>query len=124
MVFNIANVRRTAEVERAPGGSLMVYTAASAARELASVSDEEVAARYRQDLADIYPDTRDLVSECVVHRWSHGTPFPRVGRGRYQTALTQPLGRIHLAGDYLGSWYAETAVATGAAAARRVRDTR
>jgi hypothetical protein len=34
----------------------------------------------------------------------------------------QPLGRIHLAGDYLGTWYTETAAATGAAAAKRVRE--
>jgi hypothetical protein len=34
----------------------------------------------------------------------------------------QPLGRVHLAGDYLGTWYTETAAATGAAAAKAVRE--
>jgi oxygen-dependent protoporphyrinogen oxidase len=122
MMFNVANVRRTGEQHRAPGGSLMVYTAANAARALADVPDEEVAARYRQDLADIFPETRDVIVETVIHRWATGTSFPRVGRSRYQAALTQPLGRIQLAGDYLGSWYTETATSTGAAAARRVRE--
>jgi oxygen-dependent protoporphyrinogen oxidase len=124
MMFNMANVRRTGEQRRAPGGSLMVYTAARAARALADLPDEEIAARYRQDLADIYPETRDVIAETIIHRWPHGTPFPRVGRSRYQAALMQPLGRIHLAGDYLGSWYTETAVSTGAAAAERIRGTR
>jgi len=44
------------------------------------------------------------------------------GRGRLQAALTRPLGRIHLAGDYLGTWYTETAAQTAEAAARAVRD--
>ena len=100
----------------------MVYTSARAARALADLPDAEVAARYRADLAELYPVTRDVIAESVIHRWSHGTPFPRAGRSRYQAALLRPLGRVHLAGDHLGSWYTETALATGAAAARAVRE--
>jgi oxygen-dependent protoporphyrinogen oxidase len=122
MMFNIANVRRGGETSRAPGGSLMAYTAADSARALADVPDAEVAARYREDLASIYPASRDVVKDVVIHRWSHGTCYPRVGRSRIQPALVQPLGRIHLAGDYLGTWYTETATSTGAAAAKRVRE--
>jgi hypothetical protein len=33
----------------------------------------------------------------------------------------KPLGPVHLAGDYLGTWYTETAIATAVAAASRVR---
>lgn len=121
MMFNIANVRRTGEARRAPGGSLMAYTAADSARALADVPDAEIAARYRDDLASIYPVSREVVKDVVIHRWSHGTSYPRVGRSRIQSALVQPLGRIHLAGDYLGTWYTETACSTGAAAAKRVR---
>ena len=122
MMFNIANVRRTGETTRAPGGSLMAYTAADSARALADVPDAEIAARYREDLASIYPVSRDVVKEVVIHRWSHGTSYPRPGRSRIQAALVQPLGRIHLAGDYLGTWYTETACSTGEAAAKRVRE--
>ncbi len=121
MMFNIGNVRRTGEQHRAPGGSLMVYAAANLARSMASLSDEEVAARFRQDLAEIYPVSRDVIKETVIHRWAHGTAYPRPGRSRLQPALEKPLGRIHLAGDYLGTWYTETAISTGAAAAKRVR---
>jgi protoporphyrinogen/coproporphyrinogen III oxidase len=122
MMFNTANVRRNGETTRAPGGSLMAYTAADNARKLAEVPDEEIAARYRDDLASIYPVSRDVVKEVVIHRWSHGTCYPRPGRSRIQAALVQPLGRIHLAGDYLGTWYTETACSTGEAAAKRVRE--
>lgn len=122
MLFNMANVRRAGERSRASGGSLMVYATASLARALDSADDEEVAAAFREDLARIYPITSEVIRETVIHRWSHGVPFPRVGRSRHQAAITRPLGRIHLAGDYLGSWYTETAVSTGAAAARRVRE--
>jgi oxygen-dependent protoporphyrinogen oxidase len=122
MLFNIANVRRTGETTRAPGGSLMAYTAADSARALADVPDAEIAACYREDLASIYPVSRDVVKEVVIHRWSHGTSYPRPGRSRIQAALVQPLGRIHLAGDYLGTWYTETACSTGEAAAKRVRE--
>lgn len=122
MMFNIGNVRRAGETTRAPGGSLMVYAAADMAHRLDGVPDEEVAARFRDDLAQVYPVTRDVIEETVIHRWSYGTPFPRVGRSRIQAALERPLGRVHLAGDYLGSWYTETAVWTAAAAAKRVRE--
>lgn len=122
MMFNVTNVRRNNETRRAPGGSLMVYAAANQARALANISDEEAGARFRQDLADIYPETKDVITETVIHRWSHGTSYPRPHRSKLQPALLRPLGRIHLAGDYMGSWYTETAVAMGAAAAKRVRE--
>ncbi len=123
MMFNTANARRTGETGgRAKGGSLMVYSAANDARALADVPDAEIAERYRADLVDIYPQLRDVIEDVVIHRWSHGTCYPRVGRSKLQSTITQRTGRIHLAGDFLGTWYTETAAATGAAAARRVRE--
>jgi oxygen-dependent protoporphyrinogen oxidase len=122
MLFNMANVRRAGETTRAPGGSLMVYAAAGMCSGLDDLPDDEVGARFREDLAQIYPVTRDVIRETVIHRWSIGTPFPKVGRSRVQAALVKPLGRVHLAGDYLGSWYTETAAWTGAAAAKHVRE--
>jgi protoporphyrinogen/coproporphyrinogen III oxidase len=121
MMFNVTNVRRNGETSRAPGGSLMVYAAANQARALDGLSEDEAGARFRQDLADIYPVTRDVITEAVIHRWPHGTSYPRPHRSKLQSALEKPNGRIILAGDYMGSWYTETAVATGAAAAKKVR---
>jgi oxygen-dependent protoporphyrinogen oxidase len=118
MLFNTVNALR--DGPRQPGGALMVYAAANAARALASLDDDEVAARFRADLEGIYPALRDLVSEVVIQRWERGLPYAAVGRGTLQTALTRPLGRIRLTGDYLGTWYTETACATAEAAARSV----
>ncbi|HSO30675.1 MAG TPA: NAD(P)/FAD-dependent oxidoreductase [Candidatus Sulfomarinibacteraceae bacterium] len=121
MLFNMANALRTADGPRRPGGSLMVYAAAGFARRLAGLDDAAVADRFRTDLADLYPGSRGIVEEVVIQRWEHGLPYPRVGRSRLQAALTRPMGPIHLAGDYLGTWYTETAIQTAVAAAAAVR---
>ena len=121
MLFNTANVLRKPRTARAPGGSLMVYAAAGFARRLVGLDDDAVRDRFLCDLYELYPRARGLVAEAVIHRWERGLPFPAVGRSRLQPALTRPLGRVHLAGDYLGSWYTETAVQTGLAAAREAR---
>ena len=62
-----------------------------------------------------------MVREVVIHRWERGLPYPRPGRARLQATLTRPLGRIHLAGDYLGTWYTETAILTAQSAAAAAR---
>ena len=121
MLFNTANVLRSAPALRQPGGSLMVYAAAGFARRLADLDDAAIAARFREDLGDLYPESRSIVSEVVIQRWERGVPYPRVGRSRLQAALTRPLGPIHLAGDYLGTWYTETAIQTAVAAASAIR---
>jgi protoporphyrinogen/coproporphyrinogen III oxidase len=119
MLFNTANVLR--DGPRRPGGTLMVYAAADLARELADDDDAAVAARFRADLCDLFPQARDVVVETVIRRWERGLPYPPPGRSRIQGALTRPLAPIYLAGDYLGTWYTETAVQTATAAAAAVR---
>jgi len=121
MLFNTANVLRGEGAPRRPGGSLMVYAAASSADALAGLDDGEVAERFRADLCSIYPQARGLVRELVIQRWSRGLPYAAVGRARLQGPLTRPLGAIHLAGDYLGTWYTETAAQTAETAARSIR---
>jgi protoporphyrinogen/coproporphyrinogen III oxidase len=121
MLFNTANVLRLPGAPRQPGGSLMVYAAADLARRLDGLDDDEVAERFLADLHDLYPEARDIVAETVIRRWDRGLPYPRPGRSLLQPALTRPLGPVHLAGDYLGTWYTETAVQTGVAAAAAAR---
>lgn len=99
----------------------MVYAGAGFARQLLDLDDAAVTARYLADLHDLYPETRGLVEEVVIQRWERGLPYPRAGRSRLQPALTRPLDPIYLAGDYLGTWYTETAVQTACAAASKVR---
>jgi oxygen-dependent protoporphyrinogen oxidase len=122
MLFNTANVLRSPGATRRPGGSLMVYAAAGGARALAGLDDEDVRARFLADLGSLYPEARAVVSEVVIQRWERGLPYAAVGRARLQAALMRPLGPIHLAGDYLGTWYTETACQTAEAAARAVRE--
>ena len=120
MMFNTANVLRSGG-RREPGGTLMVYSAASLARALAERSDEEVARTYVDDLGAIFPEIPGTVQEVQIKRWPYGLPHPRPGRHLLQPALERSLGRVFLAGDYLGTSYVETAVSTGTAAAHEIR---
>ena len=121
MLFNTANVLRRPGEPRKPGGSLFVYAAAGFARRLAGLDDATVMGRFRADLEDLYPELRDIIQEIVIQRWERGLPFPRPGRSRLQRALTRSLAPIYLAGDYLGTWYTETAVQTAVDAAAAIR---
>ena len=119
MLFNTANALRRGP--RKPGGTLMVYAAANLARALWDRPDVEVEQRFLDDLYERFPTLRGHVRETVVRRWEHGVPHPRPGRHLMQPALEQPLGNVHLAGDYLGTTYIETAIETGATAAQAAR---
>ncbi len=121
MLFNVASIVRLLDERRRPGGSLMVYSGASLGRRMLELDDDEVAAAYVGDLEDLFPQARGITEEVVVQRWERGLPYPSPGRHRVQAALERPLGRILLAGDYLGTWYTETAVATGTAAGAAVQ---
>jgi len=122
MLFNMANALRTGG-RREPGGSLMVYAAAELARSLEGSSDAQVERVFLDDLVERFPALRGSVSEVVIRRWPNGVPHPSPGRSRLQPALVEPIGPIHLAGDYLGITYIETAIETGATAAHRIRRT-
>ena len=121
MLFNMANVLRPREADREPGGSLMVYSGASLGRRLLELDDARITTTYLDDLDSIYPGLKAQVREVVIQRWPQGLPYPRPGRYRLQSALQRPLGNVYLAGDYLGTWYTDTAIATGTAAAEAIR---
>ena len=120
MLFNTANVLRRAG-PREPGGTLMVYSGGTLARRLWDEDDTRIAETYLADLDGVFAGAAQLVEETVVHRWEHGLPYVRPGRHRIQQALERPLDPVFLAGDYLGSRYTETAIATGRAAAEAIR---
>ena len=121
MLFNMANVLRARDPRREPGGSLMVYSGASLGRRLIEMGDDKVVSTYIDDLNDVYPEAKSVIREVVVQRWERGLPYPRPGRHRLQAALERPLGNIFLAGDYLGTWYTDTAIQTGFVAASAIR---
>jgi protoporphyrinogen/coproporphyrinogen III oxidase len=119
MLFNTASILRNGA--RRPGGALMVYSGASLGRRLWDTDDAEVKATYLADLDGVFPGASDVVEETVIHRWSHGLPYVRPGRHRVQRALERPLGNVFLAGDYLGTRYTDTAIATAVRAAEEIR---
>jgi oxygen-dependent protoporphyrinogen oxidase len=120
IVFNTGNALR-GRGRRLPGGSLTVSAAADTARRLAGLSDDEVAARFRADVLELFPALDGAIEETKIVRLERGLPHPTVGRSRLQPALRRDLAPVFLAGDYLGSWYTETAAQTAAAAAAGAR---
>lgn len=125
MLFNIVNVLRPSSegstAGREPGGSLMVYRSGRAALELMERSDSEIERVFLDDLYAIFPPARGIVKETVLVRMPRMLPYAFPGRAALQPALEQPLGRLHLAGDYLGGVYTETAISSAQSAAAEIR---
>ena len=102
----------------------MLFAGARAAGALQRQSDEAITDRFLADLHDLYPQTRGVIADAVVHRWELGNVYARPGRHRLQATLEGALGehsKLHLAGDYfaeLGN--IEAAARTGTVAAERV----
>ncbi|QHC68038.1 NAD(P)-binding protein [Rathayibacter sp. VKM Ac-2759] len=119
VALNMGNIARGSESSRQPGGSLMVFSPASLARDLLHRSDEEILDIYTRDLDEVLPGFGGIVEEAHVQRWETGAPYCFPGRGRLQAALTRPTDRVFLAGDYLGTLYTETAITSGFSAAQR-----
>ena len=121
MLFNTTNALGTG-AGSPRSGSLMAYAAAGLGRDALALDDDEVRRRFLADLVGLFPEAHSVVREMVVQRWPLGLPYPRVGRSRLQAQLTQDVAPVFLAGDYLGTWYTETAAQTGADAAAAVRE--
>ena len=123
MAYNIGNVQEQPRAPRPRHGSVMVYHGRVSGRAAARArTTTTIAALYRRDLCAVFPGCEGRIRDVVVQRWPRGLPFAHVGRGRLQPALTRPLGRVHLVGDYLGTRYVETCAETAEAAALRVRE--
>ena len=111
---------------RAPGGSLMLFAGGHGAAALLAEPDEAIVGRFLADLHDLYPQTRGLIADARVQRWTLGNVYAHPGRHALQPALEGPLGphaNLHLAGDYfaeLGNM--EAAARTGVLAAERIDD--
>ncbi len=122
MMFNMANVLRRPGAPRTPGGSLFVYRNGDrGAWRYLEMSDDEVRVEWLTALEGLFPALRGHVAETVILRMPRGLPYPKPGYDAILATLDRPLGRLHLAGDYLGGSYTETAVASGQASALAVR---
>jgi protoporphyrinogen/coproporphyrinogen III oxidase len=121
MLFNIANVAHATPGHRRSGGSLMMYRSAHGAAPLLELPDDEVERAFLFDLYDVFPQARGHVRETQLLKLPRMLPYPAPGRAALQPALDRPLGRVHLAGDYLGGVYSDTAIASGQEAALAIR---
>lgn len=120
ILINSSNLIRSFESERQPGSSFMTFSPAQRGRDLIDKTEEEIKNIYLKDLDEIFPGFSKYVVEAKVTKWPLGSAYVYPGRADIQPTLTQPAGRLFLAGDYLGTLYTETAVRTGFDAAQNI----
>jgi protoporphyrinogen/coproporphyrinogen III oxidase len=121
MLINVANVVHATPGHRRTGGSLMMYRPAHGAIPLLEPPDTAIEKAFLEDLYAIFPEARGRVRETRLLKLPRMLPYPAPGRATLQPALDRPIGRLHLAGDYLGGLYSDTAIASGQEAALAIR---
>ena len=119
---NQTSVIRSAEKKRAKGSSLFVFTATDWAYKLIDQDDQTILDTYYKDLDEVFPGFSDTVVEAHIEKWHIGQTFNFPGRAKLQPIFTRDNGRLHLAGDFLGTMYTETAITTGMLAGKSVRE--
>lgn len=117
---NQTSVIRSSESTRGKGSSIFVFTATDWADKLINEDDKTIINTYYKDLNEIFPGFSDRVVEHQVMKWHEGQTFNFPGRAKLQPIFTRDNGRIHLAGDFMGTFYTETAITTGRIAGRNV----
>jgi oxygen-dependent protoporphyrinogen oxidase len=120
IILNQSNLVRSWENERKPGSSFMTFSPGESGRRLIDKSDEEIIQLKLKDLNEIFPGFSDHVVEAHVMKFPFGSAYIFPGRAELQPVLTKSAGRLFLAGDYLGSYYTETAIQTGFTAAQNI----
>lgn len=118
---NQTSVVRSAEKQRAKGSSLFVFTATDWAYKLIEKDEKEILDIYYRDLNEVFPGFSDTVVEAHIQKWPLGQTFNFPGRAKLQPIFTRDNGRLHLAGDFLGTMYTETALTTGTLAGQDVK---
>lgn len=119
-VFNhAAALRRGAD--RKPGGALACFAGGAEADRLFQLSDAEIVARFTADLLDLYPELQGKVEPGILRRHPRVVPFWAPGGRASLATLRDPIGPVHLAGDYqLDMPSLADAAASGEQAAHRV----
>jgi len=120
IILHQSNLVHSVEKERQPGSSFMTFSPGESGRRLMDKSDEEIIQIYLKDLNEIFPGFSDHVVEAHVMKFPFGSAFVYPGREKIQPILTKSAGRLFLAGDYLGTFYTETAIQTGLTAAQNI----
>ncbi|WP_285769106.1 NAD(P)/FAD-dependent oxidoreductase [Peribacillus sp. SI8-4] len=120
IILHQSNLVRSIETERQPGSSLMTFSPGESGRRLIDKSEEEILQIYLKDLNEVFPGFSEHVVEAHVEKFPYGSAYIFPGRAEIQPILTKSAGRLFLAGDYLGSYYTETAIQTGFTAAQSI----
>lgn len=118
VALNQGNLTRGRESTRQPGGSMMTFSPASLGYKLWDLPEKEIVDIYLNDLDQIFPGFADIVTDARVEKFEFGSPFCFPGRHKLQPELTRPSERVFLAGDFLGTFYTDTAVSSGFTAAQ------
>lgn len=98
-MFNHAAAMRSGG-ERKPGGALACFAGGAQADSLLDLPDEEIVARFAEDLLAVFPELEGKLGEGIVRRHRRVVPFWAPGRRNSLPTLRDPLGPIYLAGDY------------------------
>ncbi|MEV0341463.1 NAD(P)/FAD-dependent oxidoreductase [Nocardia sp. NPDC050713] len=98
-MFNHAAAMRSGD-DRKPGGALACFAGGAQADALFDLSDEEIVSRFTKDLLTVFPELEGKLGQGIVRRHRRVVPFWAPGRRNSLPALRDPLGTIHLAGDY------------------------
>lgn len=97
-VFNHAAALRRGE--REPGGALACFAGGAEADRLFELSDEEIVDRFTTDLLRLYPELEGRLEPGILRRHPRVVPFWAPGGRATLATLREPLGPVHLAGDY------------------------
>jgi monoamine oxidase len=120
MIFNHSAAQRHGE--RKPGGALVCHSGGAIADAQFAWSDEEIVATYTRDLVRLFPELKGRIEHTEVRRHQRVVPYWAAGARESLSALRQPVGPVHFAGDYLlGMPSLADAAASGARAAEAVR---
>lgn len=120
VLIHNSNLNHSLSKKRMQGSSFMTFSPAQRGRQLLDKSEDEIIDIYLNDLSDIFPGFSDRVVEASVKKFPLGSAYIFPGRAKLQPTLMNPKGRLFLAGDYLGTFYTETAIQTGFAAAQNI----
>lgn len=121
ILIHSSNVVHHNHQTRQKGSSFMTFSPAARGRHLLDKTDEEILEIYLKDLDEILPGFSNKVVEAKVEKFPLGSAYIYPGRAKIQECLTEKNGRLFLAGDYLGTFYTETAIQTGFKASEEIQ---
>lgn len=97
-VFNHAAALRRGESK--PGGALACFAGGAEADALFKLTDDEIVARFTEDLVRLYPELEGKLGAGILRRHPRVVPFWSPDGRASLPALRENLGPVYLAGDY------------------------